>query len=73
MTVATQVPLRHRVVPLTVLFLLGVTNAINLADGLDGLAGGTTLLCFAAAVAMALSGEDPASFVAVIGCARSAA
>jgi UDP-GlcNAc:undecaprenyl-phosphate/decaprenyl-phosphate GlcNAc-1-phosphate transferase len=32
----------------TLLFLLGVTNAINLSDGLDGLAGGTTLLCCAA-------------------------
>ena len=31
-------------IPLTVFALLGVTNAINLADGLDGLAGGTTLL-----------------------------
>jgi len=30
--------------PLTFVALLGVTNAINLADGLDGLAGGTTLL-----------------------------
>ncbi|MDT8383273.1 MAG: MraY family glycosyltransferase [Gammaproteobacteria bacterium] len=30
--------------PLTILFLLGITNAINLADGLDGLAGGTALL-----------------------------
>jgi UDP-GlcNAc:undecaprenyl-phosphate GlcNAc-1-phosphate transferase len=28
--------------PLTVFFLVGITNAINLADGLDGLAGGTT-------------------------------
>ena len=33
---------------LTAIFLLGITNAINLADGLDGLAGGTTLLCCAA-------------------------
>src|ERR1039457_648480 len=33
---------------LTLFFLLGVTNAINLSDGLDGLAGGTTLLCCAA-------------------------
>lgn len=33
---------------LTAVFLLGITNAINLADGLDGLAGGTTLLCCAA-------------------------
>ena len=30
--------------PLTFIALLGITNAINLADGLDGLAGGTTLL-----------------------------
>jgi len=35
-------------IPLTVLFLLGITNAINLADGLDGLAGGTTFLCLGA-------------------------
>jgi UDP-GlcNAc:undecaprenyl-phosphate/decaprenyl-phosphate GlcNAc-1-phosphate transferase len=34
--------------PVTVLFLVGVTNAVNLADGLDGLAGGTTFLCFCA-------------------------
>ncbi len=33
---------------LTLLFLLGITNAINLSDGLDGLAGGTTFLCCAA-------------------------
>lgn len=31
--------------PLTVLVIVGVTNAINLSDGLDGLAGGISLLC----------------------------
>jgi UDP-GlcNAc:undecaprenyl-phosphate GlcNAc-1-phosphate transferase len=31
-------------IPFTVFALIGVTNAINLADGLDGLAGGITLL-----------------------------
>ncbi|TVS00091.1 MAG: undecaprenyl/decaprenyl-phosphate alpha-N-acetylglucosaminyl 1-phosphate transferase [Rhodospirillales bacterium] len=31
-------------VPITVLFLLGVTNAVNLFDGLDGLAGGCIIL-----------------------------
>ena len=31
-------------IPMTVFALVGVTNAINLADGLDGLAGGITLL-----------------------------
>jgi len=34
--------------PLTAFFLIGITNAVNLADGLDGLAGGTTFLCLCA-------------------------
>ena len=42
-------------VPLTVLFLVGITNAINLADGLDGLAGGTTFLCLCALAILAYS------------------
>jgi UDP-GlcNAc:undecaprenyl-phosphate GlcNAc-1-phosphate transferase len=33
-------------VPFTVLAIMGVTNAINLSDGLDGLAGGICLLTF---------------------------
>jgi UDP-GlcNAc:undecaprenyl-phosphate GlcNAc-1-phosphate transferase len=33
-------------IPLTVLVIVGVTNAINLSDGLDGLAGGLSLLVF---------------------------
>jgi UDP-GlcNAc:undecaprenyl-phosphate GlcNAc-1-phosphate transferase len=33
-------------IPLTVLVIVGVTNAINLSDGLDGLAGGISLLSF---------------------------
>ena len=45
-------------VPLTAFALVGVTNALNLADGLDGLAGGITLLSLAAISALAyLSGE----------------
>jgi UDP-GlcNAc:undecaprenyl-phosphate/decaprenyl-phosphate GlcNAc-1-phosphate transferase len=44
--------------PLTVLFILGVTNAINLSDGLDGLAGGTTLLAAAAIFLLARSCGD---------------
>jgi UDP-GlcNAc:undecaprenyl-phosphate GlcNAc-1-phosphate transferase len=33
-------------IPLTIVLIVGVTNAINLADGLDGLAGGLCLLGF---------------------------
>jgi len=42
-------------VPLTLVFLVGITNAINLADGLDGLAGGTTFLCLCALSMLAYS------------------
>jgi UDP-GlcNAc:undecaprenyl-phosphate GlcNAc-1-phosphate transferase len=50
---------------LTLLFLLGITNAINLSDGLDGLAGGTTLLCCAA---LALLGQNwGVRFVETVG------
>ena len=33
--------------PLTFIFIVGATNAINLSDGLDGLAGGISVLSFA--------------------------
>jgi len=33
-------------IPLTLIVIVGVTNAINLSDGLDGLAGGITLISF---------------------------
>ncbi len=32
-------------IALAVFYLVGVTNAVNLSDGLDGLAGGTAFLC----------------------------
>jgi UDP-GlcNAc:undecaprenyl-phosphate/decaprenyl-phosphate GlcNAc-1-phosphate transferase len=47
--------------PLTVLFLVGVTNAINLADGLDGLAGGTTFMCLCAVALLSSIGGPGAS------------
>ncbi|MFK8032485.1 MAG: glycosyltransferase family 4 protein [Gammaproteobacteria bacterium] len=34
--------------PVTVIFLIGVTNAMNLSDGLDGLAAGASLITLAA-------------------------
>lgn len=54
--------------PLTFLFILGVTNAINLADGLDGLAGGTTLLSLSALALLSLKAGHPfVGAVAVTG------
>jgi UDP-GlcNAc:undecaprenyl-phosphate GlcNAc-1-phosphate transferase len=44
--------------PLTMLFLVGVTNAVNLADGLDGLAGGTTFLCLCAVALLSSVGDQ---------------
>jgi len=41
--------------PLTFVFLAGATNAINLADGLDGLAGGTTMMCLAGLALLAFT------------------
>jgi UDP-GlcNAc:undecaprenyl-phosphate GlcNAc-1-phosphate transferase len=46
--------------PLTSVFLVGVTNAINLADGLDGLAGGTTFLCLCAVALLSSVGDQGA-------------
>jgi UDP-GlcNAc:undecaprenyl-phosphate GlcNAc-1-phosphate transferase len=45
-------------IPLTLFFLVGITNAINLADGLDGLAGGTTFLSLCALALLAYSGGE---------------
>jgi UDP-GlcNAc:undecaprenyl-phosphate/decaprenyl-phosphate GlcNAc-1-phosphate transferase len=47
--------------PLTVVFLVGITNAVNLADGLDGLAGGTTFLCLCAVALLSSIGDQNVS------------
>ena len=52
---------------LTFVFLIGITNAVNLADGLDGLAGGLVLLClFAIAIFAAMSGNVVVTDMALI-------
>ena len=55
-------------VPLSVLAIFGATAGVNLVDGLDGLAGGTTLFAFVCYLALALmSGlAAPAVFSAVM-------
>jgi UDP-GlcNAc:undecaprenyl-phosphate GlcNAc-1-phosphate transferase len=39
--------------PLGLAFIVGATNALNLSDGLDGLAGGSALLCLCATAMLA--------------------
>lgn len=52
--------------PLTFLFILGVINAVNLTDGLDGLAAGTTLLALAILLVLSLQTEQQNSaFIAL--------
>ena len=52
---------------ITFVFLVGITNAVNLADGLDGLAGGMVLLCLCAiAIFATMSGNIPVTSVALI-------
>lgn len=52
---------------ITFLFLVGITNAVNLADGLDGLAGGMVLLCLCAiALFAAMSGHATVTAVALV-------
>jgi UDP-GlcNAc:undecaprenyl-phosphate/decaprenyl-phosphate GlcNAc-1-phosphate transferase len=51
----------------TFVFLMGITNAVNLADGLDGLAGGMTLLCLCAIALFSVkSGNSSVTAVALI-------
>ena len=45
-------------VPLTAIVIVGVTNATNLSDGLDGLAGGIALLIFLCIAYLGISQND---------------
>jgi UDP-GlcNAc:undecaprenyl-phosphate GlcNAc-1-phosphate transferase len=52
---------------ITFVFLIGITNAVNLADGLDGLAGGLVLLCLCAIALFAtMSGNLTVAKMALI-------
>lgn len=56
-------------VALTVFVLVAVTNAVNLSDGLDGLAGGISLLAAAGLLVLGLGGGDPAVLVVLAALA----
>jgi len=48
----------------TFVFLIGITNAIDLADGLDGLAGGMALLCLCAISLFAVASGNTSAHAA---------
>jgi UDP-GlcNAc:undecaprenyl-phosphate GlcNAc-1-phosphate transferase len=55
--------------PLTLVAIVGVTNAINLSDGLDGLAGGTSLLIFICIGLLCTTGGDfPEKYFVMLLC-----
>ena len=49
---------KYIAIPFTIFALLGVTNAINLSDGLDGLAGGQTILSLGAIALISYKAEN---------------
>ncbi|ASK62135.1 undecaprenyl-phosphate alpha-N-acetylglucosaminyl 1-phosphate transferase [Virgibacillus phasianinus] len=52
-------------IPLTIIWIVGVTNAINLIDGLDGLAAGVSSIALLTISGMAISMGS--TFVAIVG------
>ncbi len=52
--------------PLSLLFIIAVTNAINLSDGLDGLAGGLSLLSLLAMAYLAYLADETALTVMIV-------
>ena len=56
--------------PITIVWLVGISNAFNLIDGLDGLAGGVAIIALVAIAAAALilgNGSVPIYTVALVG------
>lgn len=56
---------RYLSVPLTVLFLIGMTNATNLSDGLDGLAAGLSILSLSCLIVLAAITGSAMNFILV--------
>jgi len=54
-------------IPITILWIVGVTNAINLIDGLDGLAAGVSGIAIATIAVMALiMGNQPVMLLSIL-------
>lgn len=59
--------------PLLALFILGVTNAVNLSDGLDGLAAGTSLLSLGLIAVLSYTFTDYGLALLAVACMGSIA
>jgi len=58
-----EIPLGSFAVPLTFLWIVGVTTAVNFIDGLDGLAAGISAVTAGTIALVAAVGHDPATAV----------
>lgn len=52
-------------IPVTLLWIVGVTNALNLIDGLDGLAGGVAFIACFGVFAIAFMNQNPTAMVSL--------
>jgi len=59
--------------PLTILWIVGVTNAFNLIDGLDGLASGVALIASMTITALALISDNRGPEIALVALALGGA
>ena len=60
-------------IPLTMIWIIGITNAINLIDGLDGLAGGVSTIALISIAGMSfLTGNPYVTIMALIVAASTA-
>ncbi|MBK9394727.1 MAG: undecaprenyl/decaprenyl-phosphate alpha-N-acetylglucosaminyl 1-phosphate transferase [Uliginosibacterium sp.] len=64
---AGGIPLDVLAVPVSLLVIVAVTNAINMADGADGLAGGYLLVALLTLAVVAWQGGDGTSFLLIAG------
>src|SRR3989344_203386 len=65
-------PLGFFAIPLTLLWLVGMTNAVNLIDGLDGLASGVILIAAGMLFLVALRTHQPGAALLMLALAGTA-